>query len=88
MVITVRSSAAGVECPACGGGSVRVHSRYTRTLADLPLSGCPVQLKLLVRRFRCDRELCTRRIFSERLAAATPWARRTARLDEIVHYLV
>jgi hypothetical protein len=46
-----------------------------------------VQLKLLVRRFRCDRALCARRIFSERLAAATPWARRTARLDEIVHHL-
>ncbi|PZP39224.1 MAG: hypothetical protein DI601_25545, partial [Azospirillum brasilense] len=32
----------------------RVHSRYTRNLADLPLSGRPVELKLLVRRFRCD----------------------------------
>ena len=87
MVITVRSSAAEADCPGCGGGSRRVHSRYTRTLADLPLGGRPVQLRLLVRRFRCDRELCARRIFSERLAAATPWARRTARLDEIVHHL-
>lgn len=86
-VVTVRSSAAGVDCPGCGGGSHRVHSRYIRTLADLPLSGRAVQLKLLVRRFRCDRELCARRIFSERLAAAAPWARRTARLDEIVHHL-
>jgi transposase len=79
-VITVRSSAAGVDCPGCGGGSHRVHSRYTRTLADLPLSGSAVQLKLLVRRSRCDRELCARRIFSERLAAAAPWARRTIAL--------
>ena len=86
-VITVRSAAAKVECPACGGVSHRVHSRYRRTLADLPLSGRPVQLKLLVRRFRCDRTLCSRRIFTERLAAAAPWARRTARLDEIVHHL-
>ena len=37
MVITVRSPAAGVDCPDCGGQSHRVHSRYTRTLADLPL---------------------------------------------------
>jgi transposase len=64
-----------------------VHSRYTRSLADLPLSGRCVMLKIFVRRFRCERALCTRRISSERLTAATPWARRTARLDEIVYHL-
>ncbi len=87
VVITVRSSTSVGDCPGCGGTSHRVHSRYARSVADLPLSDRPVQLKLLVRRFRCDRALCTRRIFSERLAAAIPWARRTARLDEIVHHL-
>ena len=46
-----------------------------------------MQLRLPVRRFRCDRALCTRRISSERLAAAIPWARCTARLDEIVRHL-
>ena len=71
VMMTVRSSAARVDRPTCGGISLRVHSRYTRTLADLPLSGRSVQLKLLVRRLRCDRAPCTRRIFSERLAAAT-----------------
>jgi transposase len=87
VVIMVRSSTVLGDCPGRGYTSHRVHSRYTRSLADLPLSGRPVQLKLLVRRFRCDRALCTRLIFSERLAAAIPWARRTARLDEIVHHL-
>ena len=87
VVITVRSSTSVGDCPGSGGTSHRVHSRYTRSLADLPLGGRPVKLRLLVRRFRCDRALCTRRIFSERLVAATPWARRTARLDEIVHHL-
>lgn len=86
-VITVRPSVSAAECPACGGVSRRVHSRYTRNLADLPLSGRPMQLRLLVRRFRCDCSLCSRRIFTERLTAAAPWARRTARLDEIVHHL-
>jgi transposase len=87
VMITVRSSAVQGECPACSCSSHRIHSRYTRTLADLPLSGRPVQLKLLVRRFRCDRALCARRIFTERLVTAAPWARRTGRLDEIVHHL-
>ena len=85
VVITVRSSAAVGDCPSCGGTTHRVHSRYTRSLADVPMSGRSVMLKLSVRRFRCERALCTRRIFSERLTAATPWARRTTRLDEIVH---
>ncbi len=76
VVITVRSSTSVGDCPGCGASSHRVDSRYARSVADLPLSGRPVQLKLLVGR-----------IFSERLAAAIPWARRTARLDEIVHHL-
>ena len=79
VVMTVRSSTAVGTCPDCGT-SHRVDSRYTRSLADLPLSGRPV--RLLVWRFRCDRALCTRRIFSERLVAATPWARRTPPLGK------
>ena len=85
--ITVRSMAGSGTCPDCGEAAERVHSRYTRILGDLPLSGRSAQLKLLVRRFRCDRTSCARRIFSERLEAAAPWARRTARLDELVHHL-
>lgn len=33
-------------CPVCGGRSSRVHSRYERTLADLPWEGVPVRLLL------------------------------------------
>ena len=41
VVMTVRSSTSVGDCPGCGGISHRVHSRYTRFLADLPLSGRP-----------------------------------------------
>ncbi len=51
VVITVRPSAAGGDCPGCGGTSHRVYSRYTRSLAYLPMSGRSVMLKLFVRRF-------------------------------------
>ena len=87
VAVKVRSSTSVGDCPGCGSTGRRVHSRYTRILAGVPLSGRPVQLRLPVRRFRCDRALCIRRISSERLAAAIPWARRTARLDEIVRHL-
>ena len=64
-VITVRSGTAQAACPECGASAGRVHSRYVRTLADLPLGGRAVRLKLAVRRFRCDRATCARQIFAE-----------------------
>jgi transposase len=66
------------QCPACGGRSAQIHSRYQRTLADLPISGRPVALRIQVRRFRCRRRRCPRQIFAERLPTLTKVrARRT-----------
>jgi hypothetical protein len=43
----------------------------------------------MVRRFRCDAVLCGRQLFAERFGdgALAPLARRTGRLDDIVHHL-
>jgi hypothetical protein len=82
--ITVRSATGSGACPDCGVAAGCLNSRYTRMLSGLPLDG-RVRAKLLARRFRCDRTLCARRIFSEQLVA--PLVRRTARLDELVHHL-
>ncbi len=88
-LIAIRPISAASRCPACGAMSMRVHSRYSRRLADLPMAGRRVQLMLRVRRFHCDAVLCGRRIFAERFDEhiLAPWARRTARLDHIVHHL-
>jgi hypothetical protein len=58
-------------------------------VTDLPLSGRVVELLVIARRFRCDAVLCGRQIFTERFADGilAPSARRTARLDSIVHHL-
>jgi transposase len=87
--ITVRASKDFGACPSCGTVSRRVHSRYHRRVGDLPLSGRSVKLLVVTRRFRCDAVLCGRQIFAERFAddVLAPWARRTARLDQIVHHL-
>jgi len=62
---------------------IRYHSRYTRTLADLPWQGIPVTVSLCVRRFFCDEGACDRVIFAERLpGVAAYYSRRTERLDE------
>ena len=69
---TVRSRVSEVACPICGAEARRVHSRYVRTLADLPLVGRGVRLQFRARRLRCDAALCPRRIFVERLETAPP----------------
>ncbi|WP_348648818.1 transposase family protein [Rhizobium sp. SEMIA 4085] len=44
MLIAVRSASKASLCPICGTRSERIHSRYQRRLADLPLVGKPVRL--------------------------------------------
>lgn len=86
-VMLVRSRSPTATCPGCGRVSGRIHSRYQRRLGDLPIGGQPMRLVVTARRFRCDALSCGRRIFTERIAATKPWARRTARLDALAHHL-
>ncbi|MFN0220087.1 MAG: ISL3 family transposase [Hyphomicrobium sp.] len=89
VAVWVLSGTRESPCPACGAVSERVHSRYWRRAADLPLSGRRVDLMVMVRRFRCDAVLCGRQIFAERFGdgVLSPRARRTERLEHIVHHL-
>ncbi|MFZ0526060.1 MAG: ISL3 family transposase [Xanthobacteraceae bacterium] len=88
-VITVRPSIDFGLCPSCGTVSRRVRSHYRRRVRDLPLAGRMVELVVIARRFRCDAVLCGQRIFTERFAEGVlaPSARRTSRLDGIIHHL-
>jgi transposase len=85
LVILARPSSGTADCPLCGSASTRIHSTYQRSLADLPSHGRLVRIKLSTRWFRCVLATCSRRIFTERLAATAgrPFARRTARLEGI-----
>ena len=68
-------------CPQCQTISQRIHSKYGRTLADLPCAGRRVILALTVRKFVCGTTTCPCRIFTERLSKLTrPYARMTNRL--------
>ncbi len=82
IILAASTSSRVALCPLCGKRSARVHSRYARTLADLPWQGIPVTVRLRVRRFFCDHKDCNRTIFAERLPGlAAHYARRTERLD-------
>ncbi|MBA3948309.1 MAG: ISL3 family transposase [Herpetosiphonaceae bacterium] len=83
ITIGASSRQAQPACPACQSVSGRVHSTYTRTVADLPWSTRRLVLHLEVRRLFCDSPLCAKRTFAERFGAMLPpYARRTARLTD------
>ena len=81
ITISIALTSPTASCPLCSLEAHRVHSRYNRRIADLPCFGIPIQLHLVVRRFRCLRPECPRRIFTERLPGfIEPYARVTNRL--------
>ena len=86
-LITVSSSRQTASCPGCGRHSARIHSRYLRSVADLPAGGRPVGLRLSARRFYCAEATCPRRVFAERFDGIGTWVRRTRRLEQIVLHL-
>jgi transposase len=80
LMILASSEATDVRCPVCGEPAERIHSRYARTLADLPWAGLAVSLRIHARRFFCDNPTCPRMVFAERLAGIAPaFAHRTDR---------
>ncbi len=82
ITLVAKTSSRVAHCPVCRKRSARVHSRYARTLTDLPWQGVPVTVHLRVRRFFCDERACNRAIFAERLPGlAAHYGRRTERLD-------
>lgn len=85
VVVTTRAQA---ECPRCHRPSSRVHSYYTRQVADLPWHGVAVRLELRTRRFRCRNSLCTKRVFCERLPQVVSYYdRKTVRLDDALRLI-
>jgi transposase len=81
ITLLISSAQTAARCPGCNISARRIHSHYTRTLADLPWGGYGITWQLRVRKFFCRRPTCPRRIFTERLpGVVVPWARRTLRL--------
>jgi transposase len=83
ITLRVQSIQTSAPCPLCATPARRIHSDYTRILADLPWAQYRVRLQLCVRKWFCRNRRCCRRIFTERLPTiAAPWARRTLRLAQ------
>jgi transposase len=75
-------------CPLCQRPSERVHSKYQRTVADVPCGGRRMVLLLTVRKFICHTCGCWRSIFTERLPdLVQSYARMTNRLREWIEII-
>ena len=83
LLVQIISSSPKACCPLCGAQAWRIHSRYTRQVADLPCVGRHVTLLLTVRKFFCPNPACPRKIFAEQFLDLVPsYARLTTRLRE------
>lgn len=72
MMMIVSATTVGAACPRCGAHSAHIHSRYCRTLRDLPCHGAAVRICLRTHRFYCRAPDCPRRIFTQRLPIVVP----------------
>src|SRR5436853_4215842 len=83
LLVQVISSSLTACCPLCNAQAWRIHSRYTRQVADLPCAGQQITLRLTVRKFFCPNAACPRKIFAEQFPDLVPsYARLTTRLRE------
>jgi transposase len=82
IIINTATTATEAACLNCRQPSARIHSRYQRTLADLPCSGHEAILQVQVRRFFCLNQKCPRRLFAEQVPSVMKrYARRTLRQE-------
>jgi hypothetical protein len=85
LLVLARARAATAACPKCGTVSGRVHSRYSRTLADAAIGGRRVEILLAVRRFFCTAPGCGARTFAEQVhGLTTRYARKTPLLAGVL----
>lgn len=73
------------SCPYCEQTSDKVHSRYIRTINDLPMQEYPVKLKLLCNKYFCLNPKCEHKTFGERFSFVEEKAVRTKRLTEYIN---
>jgi transposase len=81
VIVHLHATAPTAACPHCGTAGSRVHSRYSRTIADVAFGVRHLELKLLVRKWICAEASCSRHIFAERFPELVQrYARMTNRL--------
>ena len=88
IVVRARTPLDTAVCPVCGASSGRVHGYHWRTVADVPVDGRRVVVRVRVRRLVCPTRGC-RHTFREQVPGVLErYQRRTARLTRQVKAVV
>jgi len=82
--IYTQSSRDEAACPYCGHTSIWAHSRYPRTLQDLPIQGKKVTIIINNRKFFCKNSGCSHKTFAENFDFVKPKATKTNRLQDAI----
>ncbi|MFD9422995.1 MULTISPECIES: transposase family protein [unclassified Streptomyces] len=67
VLVAARTRGAPVSCPLCGTPTAKVHAYHRRTVADLPVDGRRVLVRLCVWRLVCPVVGCPRQTFREQI---------------------
>jgi transposase len=87
--VTARTRDVPVPCPVCGVLTGKVHGYHVRTVADVPVDGRRVVVRLRVRRLVCPVLGCRRQTFREQVPGLLErLQRRTTRLTGQVSQVV
>jgi transposase len=87
--VTARTRDAPVLCPVCGIPTAKVHGYHWRTVADVPVDGRRVLVRVRVRRLACPVPGCPRQTFREQVPGLLErLQRRTTRLTGQVSQVV
>jgi hypothetical protein len=88
IAVRARAPQDAASCPVCGASSGRVHGYQLRTVADVPVDGRRVVVRVRVRRLVCPTPGC-RQTFREQVPGVLErYQRRTTRLTRHVKAVV
>ncbi|MGX1977191.1 ISL3 family transposase [Streptomyces kronopolitis] len=87
--VTARARDVPVPCPVCGVPTAKVHGYHHRTVADVPVDGRRVVVRVRVRRLACPVLGCRRQTFREQIPGLLErHQRRTTRLTGQISMVV
>lgn len=75
------------RCRYCSTESHAVHSRYIRTISDLPVQNYQVKLIITVPKFFCTNKTCGHRTFAYPFSFVGRNSLRTKRLDDYIYQI-
>ncbi len=88
IVVRARTPKDAAVCPLCGASSGRVHGYQLRTVADVPVDGRRVVVRVRVRRLVCPTRGCCHTFREQMPGVLERFQRRTGRLTRQVNVVV